>query len=110
MTKVQKAIQVSPSGRKCYFCPMNRSTFLKSLFVLAASPKVLAEISRQPKAVVTSGIFNDLQFVIPEYIPALCKKYGEVNVMYAMGTAPLSEEDVRHIISWETQKKPANQF
>jgi hypothetical protein len=67
------------------FASMNRSSFLKSLFVLAASPKVLAELQTQPKIVMNPGIFNDLRFVIPEWIPELCKKYGSENFHQLVG-------------------------
>jgi hypothetical protein len=57
---------------------MNRSTFLKSLFLLAASPKVLAEIKMAPKPIY-SNIFNDLQFVIPDWTKQIVEKYGAEN-------------------------------
>ena len=58
------------------FAFMNRSSFLKSLFVLVASPKMLVELKAAPKPVIKAGIFNDLTFVIPDYIPKLMEKYG----------------------------------
>lgn len=48
---------------------MDRSSFFKSMFALAAAPG--------PKP-VAGGLFNDLNFVIPEYIPELMEKYGSV--------------------------------
>lgn len=72
---------------------MNRSTFLKSLFLLAASPKVLAEIKTVPK-VPASALFNDLNFVTPHYYADLVAKYGDVSffdVMTEMGKHPITE-------------------
>lgn len=46
---------------------MTRSSFLKSLFVLTASPKVLADLKTEPKMRLNSGIINDLKFVVPDY-------------------------------------------
>lgn len=82
---------------------MNRSTFLKSLFILAASPKVLAEISRKPK-VSTAGLFNDLNFVIPEYIPKLCEKYGDVSFYEVMQRLPNFEVIPIKISHFETAR------
>lgn len=57
---------------------MNRGSFLRSLFVIAASPKILAEIHIQPK-VAPSALFHDLKMVIPEWVPLLVEKYGDEN-------------------------------
>lgn len=53
---------------------MNRGQFLRSLFVLAASPKVLAEIKHKTK--VASSLFKDLQLVTPNYYKHYVEKYG----------------------------------
>lgn len=72
---------------------MDRSSFLKSLFVLVASPKLLAELKTAPKPVITPGIFNDLQFVIPDYMPKLMEKYGDKSFYALMKEA--TESDIK---------------
>lgn len=82
---------------------MNRSSFLKTLFILAASPKVLAVISRKPK-VSTTSLFQDLNFVIPEYIPKLCEKYGDVSFYELMERLPNFEAIPIKITHFETAR------
>lgn len=54
---------------------MNRGSFLRSLFIVAASPKILAEINIKPK-IAPSALFNDLKVIIPDFIPSMIAKYG----------------------------------
>ncbi len=70
---------------------MTRSSFLKSLFLVAASPKVLAEIQRAPKPVNSGVIFGDMRFANPDYMEMFVEKYGAtdfIGILKATGSYP----------------------
>lgn len=60
---------------------MNRRSVIRSILGLAVAPKILAEIDFKPMAskAVTASLFQDLQFVIPDYLPKLIEKYGNTS-------------------------------
>lgn len=62
---------------------MNRQSFLKCLLGIAASPKIISEIDFEPPLVsklgATTSLFNDLIFVVPDYMPQLIEKYGNTS-------------------------------
>lgn len=57
---------------------MNRVSFLRSLFLVVASPKVLAEIRINPPQ-PTATLFKDLQVMKPHYYRDIVAKYGNGN-------------------------------
>ncbi len=69
---------------------MDRSSFIKSLFVVAAAPKIIGELNLTPVKPVTSVLFNDMHFMIPDYLPTIIKKYG--NEDYTILMKVLSKE------------------
>jgi hypothetical protein len=72
---------------------MNRAGFLKSILILAASPKVIAEMEFKPPLLMadsTKCLFSDLQLLTPHYYKSYIEKYGNVNyptMMEIMGKA-----------------------
>jgi hypothetical protein len=63
---------------------MKRGQFLRSLFIVVAAPKVLAEVNIAPakEAYKSSTLFSELNFVTPKYQAMLVEKYG--NESYSM--------------------------
>lgn len=62
---------------------MTRQSFLKCLLGLAASPEIVSEIDFEPPLVSkvgpTATLFSQLNFVMPDYLPKLIEKYGNVS-------------------------------
>lgn len=64
---------------------MKRSSFLKSILTIIACPKILIEASNQIQKIniislsSTSGFFNDLNLLFPDYYEGFIKKYGSEN-------------------------------
>lgn len=66
---------------------MHRRSLIKCILGLAAAPKILAEIDFNPPAVakgVTTSLFKDLNFMVPDYMPRLMEKYGNTSWMDGM--------------------------
>lgn len=67
---------------------MNRGSFLRNLFgaaaaiVIAPAVKMLpiAQTAALPTA-INASLFNDLNFIIPEWYPKMVEKYGNSNYM-----------------------------
>lgn len=64
--------------------------------MLAAAPKIISEIDLSPVKALhpNAALFNDLNFVIPDYIPSLMAKYGNDN--YALVMELIGKESPRH--------------
>lgn len=75
---------------------MTRSSFLKSIFALAIAPKVIAQLAIRPpiKTLTNAQLFNDLNFLIPDYHKRCVEKYGNEN--YTMFMELLSTENERN--------------
>lgn len=61
---------------------MKRSSFLKSLIVAIVSPKIIIEASKKSPLnppTATSNLFNDLNFIAPDYIESFQRKYSPEN-------------------------------
>lgn len=61
---------------------MTRRSLIKSLVGLAVAPEIIGEMNLTPvapAAPVLTSMFQDLQFVIPDYLPKLIEKYGNTN-------------------------------
>lgn len=68
---------------------MERKSFLRSLLTLAVAPKLMAELNISKVATPlpsgpTTLLFNQLNVVVPDYIPALMAKYGDVDFVTIM--------------------------
>lgn len=86
---------------------MDRGSFIRSLFVVAAAPKIIGEIDLSPKVFPTTSLFNDLNLLIPEYQTALIAKYGNEN--YSMIMELFSNQntsiETTNSYHYETNKK-----
>jgi len=74
---------------------MKRSSFLKSLLIMAIAPKTIAEVVKTipaPPLVSgsTSSLFADMQLLVPDYLTNMIKKYGNDNFTFYM--AQMREE------------------
>lgn len=62
---------------------MQRRSLIKCILGLAAAPKILAEMDLKPPMVpqvgATASLFKDLQFVTPQFMGEMIKKYGNEN-------------------------------
>lgn len=62
---------------------MHRRSLIKCILGLAAAPKVLAEMEFKPPIVaktgMTTNLFNDLNFVVPDYMSKMIEKYGSTS-------------------------------
>lgn len=61
---------------------MKRGGFLKSIAMLAVAPEIIAKMEFKPPLIssgATTGLFNDLHFIVPDYLPKLIEKYGNTN-------------------------------
>jgi hypothetical protein len=75
---------------------MKRRSLIKSILTLAAAPKILSKIDFKPTLVAKMGatttLFNDLNFVIPDYLPKLLKKYGNDEFDFAKQLDLIAED------------------
>lgn len=56
---------------------MERKSFFKALLGLIVAPSLIKDINWDvPKVQTTGALFNDLNLIIPDYIPQLMAKYG----------------------------------
>lgn len=67
---------------------MKRGSFFKSLFTLIVAPSILADINIKDAVPVfaltpenSTGLFNDLQLLTPEYYKHYVEKYGDVDYL-----------------------------
>lgn len=61
---------------------MNRKGFLRSIVMVAAAPDLVSQLEIKPPAIPnTTKMLNQLNFMIPDYLPALIKKYGSTSWM-----------------------------
>ena len=65
---------------------MKRRNFFKALVTLIVAPSILTKIDFDLKATqkITKSIFDELNFVVPEYYPQYIEKYGEKSYLKAM--------------------------
>ena len=68
---------------------MKRSSFIKSLLVMAIAPKTIAEVVKTIPApplvsAGTSSLFNDLNLLAPQYLPKMMEKYGNSDFTFFM--------------------------
>jgi len=66
---------------------MNRGSFIKSLFIVAASPKILANIEASPlieTKLSTANLFKDLNFLHADFYKGMIAKYGNQDYLLTM--------------------------
>ncbi len=63
---------------------MNRSSFLRSLFVVVASPKIIAQLDFTPNPEATSNMLKGMNLLVPDYYNKLIQKYGNQNYTLMM--------------------------
>lgn len=83
---------------------MDRSSFLRSLFIVAAAPKMLAKINLTPKTPPINTLFKDLNFVIPDYYNKMVAKYGDTNFFLVMESLDNSVTNNKSFFHFEKQK------
>lgn len=60
---------------------MNRKGFLRSIVMIAVAPDLISQLELRPPVVSnTRGLFSDIKFMVPEYLPKLMEKYGNVSL------------------------------
>lgn len=83
---------------------MDRSSFLRSLFVVAAVPKILAKIDLTQKKLPINGLFKDLNFVCPDYVDRVVAKYGETSFLMSMELLGKESTNNKSFFHFEKQK------
>jgi hypothetical protein len=66
---------------------MNRGSFIKSLFIVAASPKILATIEASPLVETklnSANLFKDLNYLHADFYKGMIAKYGNQDYLLIM--------------------------
>ncbi len=66
---------------------MNRGSFIKSLFIVAASPKILANIEASPLVETklnTAILFKNLNYLQADFYKGIIAKYGNQEYLLVM--------------------------
>jgi len=91
---------------------MKRSLFLKSLFAIALSPKILAEIEfkKVPAITGSSELFKNLQLLTPSYYKSYVEKYGSEDFTWWLNEFAKGQKVESRKFHWfQTPKNESNQ-
>jgi len=59
---------------------MNRGSFLRQIVMIVVAPDIITQLQVKPPGVPnTRNLLQNMNFIVPDYMPKLIEKYGNIN-------------------------------